>query len=50
MSFERRKNPLEIAVKYDIVVLEDLAYNYTFYEELPLTLKSIENLLTEKKV
>lgn len=42
MSLERRKYLLEIAVKYDILILEDLAYNYIFYEELLPTLKSMD--------
>ena len=34
MSMERRKHLLEIASKYDILVVEDTAYNHLVYEEV----------------
>ena len=43
MSLNRRKHLLEIASQYDILILEDLAYNYIFYEEPPPTIKSMDD-------
>ncbi len=42
MSLDRRKHLLEIASQYDILILEDFAYNYIFYEEPPPTIKSMD--------
>ncbi len=43
MSLERRKNLLEIATKYDLLILEDTAYNYLYFGEHTLpTLKSMD--------
>lgn len=43
MSSERRKHLLEIASKYDLLVVEDGAYNYLVYEPFNVTsLKSID--------
>jgi len=43
LSLERRKQLLEIASKYDLLILEDTAYNYLYFgeEKLP-TLKSLD--------
>ncbi|MDT7891948.1 MAG: PLP-dependent aminotransferase family protein [Thermoproteota archaeon] len=43
MSLEKRKHLLEIASKYEILILEDLAYNYLIFEGNPLPpLKSMD--------
>jgi len=36
MNLERRKHLLEIASKYDVLVVEDTAYNHLVYEEVPV--------------
>lgn len=43
MSFERRKHLLELASKYDFIILEDDPYGYiTFETEEPVRLKSMD--------
>ena len=43
MSLERRKHLLEIASAYDLLIIEDNAYNYLRYEETNIpTLKSMD--------
>lgn len=43
MNLERRKHILEIASTYDLLIIEDNAYNYLKYEEINIpTLKSMD--------
>ena len=42
MSLDRRKLLLEIESRRNVLILEDLAYNYIFYGESPPIIKSID--------
>lgn len=42
LSEDRRKHLLELASQYDLLVLEDGAYNYLAFEQPPPTLKSMD--------
>lgn len=43
MNLERRKHLLELASQYDVLVVEDTAYNHLVYEEIPVkSLRSID--------
>jgi len=48
MSIERRKHLLEIASKYDLLIVEDGAYNYLVYE--PVEVKSLKSMDSEERV
>jgi len=43
MNLERRKKLLEVASRYDLLIIEDTAYNYLSYEDMNVkTLKSLD--------
>jgi len=48
MSIEKRKHLLEIASKYDLLIVEDGAYNYLVYE--PVVVKSLKSMDSEGRV
>ena len=48
MSMDRRKHLLEIASKYDVLVVEDTAYNHLVYE--PVKIKPLRALDKEDRV
>ncbi|WFO74585.1 PLP-dependent aminotransferase family protein [Desulfurococcaceae archaeon MEX13E-LK6-19] len=48
MSMDRRKHLLEIASKYDVLVVEDTAYNHLVYE--PIDVKPLRSLDKEDRV
>jgi 2-aminoadipate transaminase len=48
MSIEKRKHLLEIASKYDLLIVEDGAYNYLVYE--PVVVKSLKSIDSEGRV
>jgi 2-aminoadipate transaminase len=48
MSNDRRKHLLEIASQYDLLVIEDGAYNYLVYE--PIDVRSIKSMDKEDRV
>lgn len=48
MSMERRKHLLEIASKYDFLVVEDAAYNHLVYEQV--SIKPLKALDSEDRV
>ncbi|MEL9999780.1 MAG: PLP-dependent aminotransferase family protein [Desulfurococcaceae archaeon] len=48
MAMDRRKYLLELASTYDLLVVEDGAYNYLVYE--PLELRSIKSMDREERV
>ena len=48
MSMDRRKHLLEVASTYDLLVVEDGAYNYLVYE--PVEIRSLVSMDTEGRV
>lgn len=48
MSMDRRKHLLEIASQYDLLIVEDTAYNHLVYE--PVNVKPIKSLDREDRV